>query len=63
MLHDKELDLVKFNDEIKQLLEGEIVSRYYFQNGRIEAYFKSDEELARSVELLSNLDNYNSLLR
>lgn len=39
--HDKNADLQKFKPEIKEMLESEIISRYYFQNGQIEASFNS----------------------
>ena len=63
MLHDKDKDLLKFKDEIKLLIKGEIVSRYYYQNGRIEALFYGDEELLKGIELLNDGDTYYSLLK
>src|SRR5690606_35472302 len=39
----KERDLEKFKDEIKAILENEIVARYYYQKGRIIHSFQNDE--------------------
>ena len=37
--HDKESDLTKYRDEIRELLEEDIVSRYHLAEGKIEASF------------------------
>ncbi len=37
MEHNKEEDLITYRDEISELLKLEIVSRYYFQEGKIRA--------------------------
>lgn len=63
MMHDKKGDLVKYKDEISQLIEEEIVSRYYYQNGRTQAMFKSDQEIKKAVELLNNKTLYVSILK
>jgi carboxyl-terminal processing protease len=43
--YSKKKDLTQFKAEIKQVLESEIVSRYYFQKGRTEYSFKNDDEI------------------
>lgn len=58
----KERDLVKFKDEIKILLENEIVSRYYFQTGRAENSFKNDDVVKKALEILSKSSQYNTIL-
>lgn len=58
----KERDLEKFKPEIKEVLENEIVSRYYFQKGRAEDSFRNDEYIFKSKEVLSNLKSYNTIL-
>ncbi|MBS1763770.1 MAG: S41 family peptidase [Bacteroidetes bacterium] len=60
--HDKVADLQKFKDEIKEVLENEIVSRYYFQNGQIEASFNDDVEIKKAIEALKDKSVYNSIL-
>ncbi|MES2588270.1 MAG: S41 family peptidase [Bacteroidota bacterium] len=59
----KERDLEKFKPEIKEILEGEIVSRYYFQKGRAEDSFRNDAYVNRSKELLKKTSEYNTILK
>jgi len=60
--HDKSADLQKFKPEIEEMLESEIVSRYYFQNGQIEASFNYDAEIKKAVEALSNKATFATIL-
>lgn len=62
MMHNKQADLEKFSDEIKSLLRNEIVSRYYFQKGRVEAGVTEDPEIAKAKELMLDREVYNSIL-
>lgn len=59
----KERDLEKFQDEIKMLLENEIVSRYYYQKGRVLNSFNHDDILKKGVEVLKNTQEYNTILK
>lgn len=61
--HDKEKDIVKFKDEIKQALEQEIVSRYYLQKGTIEYSFNYDVDIKEAIRLFANMDEYNKILK
>lgn len=63
MMHDKEKDLYEFKDEIKLLLKLEIVSRYYFQKGEVVAAIEDDPVIEKSLEILNNEDEYNSILK
>jgi carboxyl-terminal processing protease len=63
MNHDKEKDLVKFKDEIGELLSQEIASRYYYQDGRIEASLNDDQEVKKAIEVLGNTDLYTKTLQ
>jgi carboxyl-terminal processing protease len=58
----KERDLEKFKSEIKMLLENEIVSRYYYQKGRAENSFISDDYIKKALEILKNKVEYNTIL-
>jgi carboxyl-terminal processing protease len=60
--HNKKDDLVKYKAEIKQFLEEEIASRYYFQNGRLEASLKDDKELTEAFAVLNDSDKYTKTL-
>ncbi len=61
--HDKEKDLVKFKDEIKQLLEDEIVTRYYYSKGRTELSFKYDKDIQEALKVLANKTVYYQTLQ
>lgn len=55
-------DLVKFKSEISELLEDEIVSRYYYQKGAIRAAIDDDNLIKKAIETLSNSNIYASHL-
>lgn len=58
----KERDLEKFKDQIKDLLENEIVSRYYYQNGRAKHSLRDDKNIKTSIEILKDSERYNTIL-
>lgn len=60
--HNKEHDLRKFKDEVSGMLEQEIVSRYYLQEGIVEASFKNDAEVLKAKEVLNDRDLYRATL-
>ncbi len=62
MKNNKKDDLTKHKAEIKEYLEEEIVSRYYFQKGRIEYSLKGDEDLKEATRLLSDENKIKILL-
>ena len=60
--HHKKEDLITFKSEIKQYLEEEIASRYYYQKGRLETSFKDDMELKEALSFLSDTLKYQQIL-
>jgi len=48
---------------VTRLLESEIVSRYYYQKGRIEQSLRNDDDLAKAVNLLNQPTQYEALLQ
>lgn len=60
--HNKERDLKQFAPEIKEVLEEEIVSRYYFSKGEIEAGFDNDVQLQEAINVLNASSKYHELL-
>jgi len=54
LLNSKKNDLQVHKDEIKEALENEIVSRYYFDKGRYEDGFKYDKELTRAIKTMQD---------
>jgi len=61
--HDKNQDLLKHQQEITELLENEIVSRYYYLKGRIENGLKHDKDFDTALELIAKPDKYSALLQ
>lgn len=62
MMHNKQADLEKFSPEIKSLLRSEIVSRYYYQKGRVEAQVTEDPEIKKAREVLLDKELYTGIL-
>ena len=60
--HDKKGDLYKFKDEIKYILENDIVTRYHYQKGQIEASLQHDIVLDKAIKTLKNKELYKSIL-
>lgn len=56
--HSKEQDLITFKDEIKEALKNEIVSRYYYEQGMVEASLDDDVEISQSIQVLNDQDQY-----
>ena len=59
---NKKEDLTKYKAEIKDILEEEIASRYYYQRGRLESSLRDDIELKEAVRVLNDKTLYNSIL-
>ena len=59
---EKKKDIDKYKDEIEDLLEIEIVSRYYYQRGKIIASLKNDPDIEEAIKVLSDNLLFNSIL-
>ncbi|HSW67444.1 MAG TPA: S41 family peptidase [Bacteroidales bacterium] len=59
----KKKEIITFADEIKELLRMEIVTRYYYQRGRIVASLKNDKAFGEAIELLRDNDRYRAMLQ
>ncbi len=60
--HNLENDLILFREEITELLEEEIISRYFYEAGSIEWGIKKDEQVMKALEILNNKEKYVSIL-
>jgi len=60
--HSLESDLKIYRAEIEELLREEIVSRYYYQRGRIESALYHDAEIRKAIEILNSKEKYNQIL-
>ena len=60
--HSLDHDLTVFRPEITELLEEEIISRYFYEAGAIAFGLKDDEQLLKALEILGNQSEYNRIL-
>lgn len=58
----KKSDLDEYKEEIIDLIEREIVTRYFYQKGKIIHSLQNDPELDQAIEILSNSEKYNTIL-
>ncbi|MCD9014372.1 S41 family peptidase [Parachryseolinea silvisoli] len=58
----KKNELMMYKDEIKMLLEEDVVSRYHLEKGSIEAGFKYDDDVKKAVEVLHGSAQYKKIL-
>ncbi len=58
----KKADLTNQKAEIKELLEFEIIKRYYFERGKVEIAFDDDKDWAKVTEILENRKMYTDIL-
>ena len=58
-----DLELPKNKGEIKSVLESDIVARYYFRRGVVQQQLKADKDLKTALEILTDTERYESLLK
>jgi carboxyl-terminal processing protease len=58
----KKNELMLYKDQIKMLLEQDIISRYYLEKGSIEAGFKYDNDVKKALEVMRSQPQYKKLL-
>ena len=59
---DKEADLESFKDDVRKLLEKEIILRYHYNGGVARHGSLNDPEVHRAVEVLKNGEEYRRIL-
>jgi carboxyl-terminal processing protease len=62
LVESKKNELSTFKEQIKRLLEEEVVARYHLDKGRIESGFKNDLEVKKAVEILHDTPAYKKTL-
>ena len=60
--HSLDQDLTIFRNEITELLEDEIIGRYFYEAGAIAWTIKKDEQVNKALEILNNKEKYSSVL-
>lgn len=58
-----DLEVPKNKEEIKSVLESDIVARYYFRCGVVQQQLKADKDLKTALEILTDTERYASLLK
>ena len=53
----------KNQKEIKNLILDEIIKRYQYKEGLYQYYIKSNFEIKKSIEVLNDKSQYNSILK
>lgn len=51
-----------YQAEIEELIEEEIVSRYYFDEGKVQRRLNKDKEIQEAIKLLGDSSRYTSIL-
>ena len=60
--HDRFKDLELFKNDVKELLEEEISSRFYYSTGRIANTISNDNQIFAAVEMLQKPEKYAAIL-
>jgi carboxyl-terminal processing protease len=63
LAHSLGQDLDVFRQEITGLLEDEIISRYFYEEGAIAWTINKDSQITRALEVLNNPEEYRSVLQ
>ncbi len=63
LLVSRKTELMGNKDDIKRALETQVVSRYYFEKGKIVQAFQYDKELAAAKSVLANSTKMLAILR
>ncbi|MBT8221117.1 MAG: S41 family peptidase [Bacteroidia bacterium] len=59
---DKSQDLEKYKNQLINLIEQEIVSRYHFETGKVEISLRNDPEVKKTIDVLNDDSNYQGIL-
>ena len=60
--HNLDKDIDHNKEEIEHFISSEIIGRYYYQAGSIKSTLNWDEDVKAAVEILSNTDEYLTIL-
>lgn len=61
--HDVATDVDKHSEILRQMLELDIITAYYYQAGGIEAGLQYDKQLKEAIRILQSPEEYKKLLR
>ena len=61
--HSIDRDLDVFKKEISDILSDQLMERYYMQEGVIEYHILNEKDIAKALEVLSNNEEYQKILK
>ena len=62
LTHNLDLELDRFDEDIRKVLAEEIVKRYYYEKGGVEHALKDSPELKKALEVLGAPEEYKHIL-
>ena len=62
LTHNLDLELDRFEKDIKPMLAEEIIKRYYYEKGAVQESLKDDADLKKALEILLNPSEYKNIL-
>ncbi len=63
LTHNLEKDLDFNKEQIKRLIESDIVAAYYYERGSIENALRRDKQMAEAVRLINSPEEYKKILK
>jgi carboxyl-terminal processing protease len=61
--HSLDQDLTMFRSEITDLIEDEIIGRYFYESGAIAWTIRTDKQVLKARDILNNNEEYSSILK
>ena len=61
--HSMDQDLTMFRSEITELIEDEIISRYFYESGAIAWTIRKDKQVLKALDVLNSKEEYSSILK
>jgi carboxyl-terminal processing protease len=62
LAHDDDKDLNNFRKEIEELINEEVISRYYYQKGRISLSVETDTQVLKALDILDEKGEIEKIL-
>lgn len=63
LTHNLEKDLDFNKEQIKRLIESDIVAAYYYERGSVENALRRDKQMAEAVRLINSSEEYKKILK
>jgi carboxyl-terminal processing protease len=60
--HSLDQDLSQFRSEISDMIEDEIIGRYFYEEGAIAWTIKKDQQIKKALEIFNDKEEYSSIL-